>query len=118
MPKLIEEILYDLRFVRSHTLQPKWYKFFKVFLLIGLFLGYWWLFGILKTLAFFFIFIFLCLLLHLLYRVKTSKFTQSWLDFVVAVENNEIKAKSIGKFYYSMIVLNAAISFIFSQVFL
>ena len=36
MPKLIEAIISDLKFIRSHTLQPKWYKILKVFLLLVL----------------------------------------------------------------------------------
>jgi hypothetical protein len=26
MPKWIDEIKYDLKFLRSHTLQPQWFK--------------------------------------------------------------------------------------------
>ncbi len=72
---------------------------------------------LLKTAVFFAIFMFLSFLLHLLYRVKTNKFKRSWLDFVVVEEENEINAKSIGKLYYSAIILNAIIALVISQVF-
>jgi hypothetical protein len=29
MPKWIDEIKYDLKFLRSHTLQPQWFKIAK-----------------------------------------------------------------------------------------
>jgi len=86
-------------------------------ILLGFLAGYWYLFGSLKAAVFFAIFMFLSLLLHLLYRVKTNKFKRSWLDFVVVEEDNELKAKSIGKFYYSAIVLNTIIALVISQVF-
>jgi protein-S-isoprenylcysteine O-methyltransferase Ste14 len=114
---LLEELKYDLNFTKSHSLQPKWYKALKIWILLGFFIGYGYWFGILKAVLFFVVFMFLCLLLHLLYRVKTNKFKQSWLDFVVVEEDNEIKAKSIGKFYYSAIVFNTMIALIISQVF-
>ena len=114
---LLQEIKYDLNFIKSHSLQPKWYKFLKVFILVGFLVGYWRLFGFTKTKVFFAIFIFLSLFVHLLYRAKTNKFRRSWLDFVVVEEENEIKAKSIGKFYYMAIVLNASIAVFISQMF-
>ena len=116
MIKLLNEIKYDLSFIKSHTLQPKWYKILKVFILLGFFIGYYLLFGVLKTLVFFTIFFFSSFLVHLLYRAKTDKFKRSWLDFVVIEENNETKAKSIGKFYYSAIVFNAILSLVISQL--
>lgn len=40
MIRLIDEIKYDLAFLRSHTLQPKWFKVVKVFILLGFLGGY------------------------------------------------------------------------------
>ncbi len=116
MMKLLEEIKYDLRFIESHSLQPKWYKVLKIFILVGFLVAYWRFFGLTKTTVFFVAFVFLSFLVHLLYRAKTNKFKQSWLDFVVVEENNEIKAKSIGKFYYLAILLNAVLSVVVSHV--
>ena len=117
MTKLLEEIKYDLRFVKSHSLQPKWYKVLKIFILLGFIAGYWTFFGLMKTIVFLVVFLLLSFFVHMHYRARTHKFTQSWLDFVVVEENGAIKAKSIGKFYYAAIVLNAAIAVIISQVF-
>lgn len=116
MTRLINEIKHDLSFIKSHTLQPQWYKVLKIFLILGFLLGYYALFGILETLLFFAVFIFLSFLVHLIYRFKTNKWTRSWLDFVVIEEDNEIKAESIGKFYYMAIVANAILSLIISQL--
>lgn len=117
MTKLLQEIKDDLDFVRSHSLQPKWYKFLKVFILAGFLAGYYFLFGWSKTIVFSAVFLFLSLIVHLLYRAKTNKWTRSWLDFVVVKENNEIKPKHIGAYYYLAIILNAIISAVISQVF-
>lgn len=116
MSNLLNEIKDDMSFIKSHTLQPKWYKILKIFILLGFLVGYYFLFGILKTLLFTAVFIFLSFLVHLLYRAKTDKWKRSWLDFVVIEENNEIKAKSIGKFYYSAIVINTILSLVISQI--
>ncbi len=116
MTKVINEIKDDLSFIKSHTLQPQWYKVFKVFIIMGFLAGYFYLFGILKTILFFVVFIFLSLIVHLVYRVNTNKWTRSWLDFVVAEENGEIKAERIGKFYYMAIVVNTLLSLFISQV--
>jgi len=117
MRKLLREIKYDFDFIKSHSLQPKWYKFLKIFILLGFLAGYRCLFGLLKTVVFLAVFMFLSFLLHLLYRVKTRKYKKSWLDFVVVEEDNEMKAKSVGKFYYLAIVLNTIIALIISQIF-
>jgi hypothetical protein len=118
MNKLIEEIKVDLHFIQSHTLQPKWYKIAKVFVLLGLIGGYYLLFGFAKTLVFILSFIFLSAIVHFVYRIQTRRWKQSWLDFVVNEENGEMKYKRIGKFYYSTIIINAILSFIASQTLL
>jgi len=116
MNKLIDEIKYDLNFIQSHTLQPKWFKIVKVFILLGFLGGYYFLFGLLKTVIFSVSFISLSAILHFVYRIKTKRWKQSWLDFIVHEENGEMKYKRIGKFYYSAIIVNAILSFVISQV--
>jgi len=110
------EVRYDVHFVKSHTLQPKWYKIAKIFILIGFLVGYALLFGGRKTLIFLAVFLFLAATLHMLYRVKTEKFTQTWMDFVVIHESGETKMKRIGIFYYSCILLFAIAAVVVSQV--
>ena len=116
MSKLLDEIKIDADFIISHSLQPKWYKILKVFILMGFLAGYYFFFGFAKTILFFATFIFLSTLVHLIYRVKTRKWQQSLLDFVVVEENNERKAKSIGMFYYSAIIINTIFALIISQI--
>lgn len=116
MAKLLKEITTDVNFIKSHTLQPKWYKFLKIFILLGFFAGYYWLFGLVKTAVCAAIFLVLSFGLHMLYRIKTMKFQQSWLDFVVVEEDGKKRAQSIGKFYYSAIVVNAVLAVVISQV--
>ncbi|MBN1978151.1 MAG: hypothetical protein JW918_12210 [Anaerolineae bacterium] len=116
MVKLLDEIKYDMSFVKSHTLQPRWFKVAKSFILLGLLVGYTCLFGWIKTALFFATLIFLSCIVHLVYRVKTNRWKQSWLDFVVVEENGEMKPERIGKFYYSAVVLNIILSLVVSQV--
>ena len=116
MNKLIDEIKYDLSFIQSHTLQPKWFKVLKIFLLMG-FLGlYVFLFEWVKMAVFFICFIGLMTVVHFVYRAKTKRFSHSWLDFIVYEEEGEKKYKRIGKYYYGAILVNAILSFVISQV--
>ena len=115
MNKFIKEIKYDLSFIRSHTLQPRWFKVLKVFLLLGFLGGYAFLFGWGRMAIFLVSFIVLSTILHFVYRINTKRWKQSWMDFIVYEENGETKYKRIGKFYYSAIILNAILSFIISQ---
>jgi len=115
--KLLKGIQDDANFIKTHTLQPKWYKILKVFILLGFLTGYWILFGFRKTILFFAVFILLSLLVHLLYRFKTHKWTRSWLDFVVVEEEGGSKPKRIGIFYYLFVTVNAIIALVISQLF-
>jgi hypothetical protein len=117
MAKLLKEIKDDLSFIKSHTLQPQWYKVLKMFILVGFLAGYYYLFGFMETVICFAVFMFLMLLVHLVYRFKTDKFQKSWLDFIVVKTDEGVKAKSIGKFYYAAIILNALCSVMISQLF-
>jgi hypothetical protein len=115
MTRLTSEIKHDLDFVKSHTLQPRWYKAFKVFMVIAFLAAYYFFFGTVKTFVFFVVFIFLSFIVHLVYRVKTHRWTRSWLDFVVTQVNGVFQPTRIGKFYYSAVVVNAALAVIASQ---
>lgn len=115
MSKLINEIRYDLNFIRSHSLQPQWYKAFKVFMVLGVVAGFYFAFGIRKTIVFITSFFILSFFVHMIYRVKTNRFTSSWLDFAVVEVGDDVRAESIGKFYYLAILLNAVISIVVSQ---
>jgi hypothetical protein len=112
MKKLIDEIKYDLNFLKSHSLQPKWYKILKIFILLGLLLVSYFYFGFSKSIIVFAIFIFLSTLVHLVYRNKTKKWTQRWLDFIVLEENDPFITKRIGKYYYSAVLFNGILSVI------
>jgi hypothetical protein len=117
MSNLLQEIKEDLNFIKSHTMQPQWYKVIKIFILVGFLASYYYLFSFMKTVIFFAVFILLMFLVHLVYRIKTNKFRKSWLDFIVVETDEGVKAKSIGKFYYAAIILNALCSVIISQLF-
>jgi hypothetical protein len=114
--KLADETKYDLNFLKSHSLQPQWFKILKVFILLGVSVGYYFLFGLRATILLFFTFFSLMLIVHFAYRIKTNKYTTSWLDFVVVQEGEEIKMKRIGKYYYSAVIMSAIIALIISQV--
>ena len=117
MKKLWSEIKYDAGFIRGHTLQPQWYKVLKVFLLLGLVGGYTALFGGRKTLIFCGGFLGVSFLVHMLYRIKTHKYTQSWLDFVVVDDGEGQRSyQRIGKFYYLAVLFNFLGAIFLSQV--
>ena len=116
MSKLFNGIKTDASFIKSHTLQPQWYKILKVFVLLGGMLGYYFLFGWVKTIVFFGVFFVLALILHMVYRAKTNVWRESWLDFIVIEVDGEKRYERIGKFYYSAILLNGLIALVVSQV--
>jgi hypothetical protein len=116
MQKLIKNILYDAKFIKDHELQPGWYKILKVFLLLGLGAGYFLIYGGAKTLIFLGIFFSLSLILHLIYRANTKKYTRSWLDFKVEEIEGQLKYHRIGFYYYFAVVLNGLLAFILSQL--
>jgi hypothetical protein len=116
MKKILNEILYDAKFIKGHTLQPGWYKILKVFLLLGLIVGFYLIFGGIRTLVFFGCFFGLSLVVHMVYRIKTNKFTQSWMDFRVSDNNGQLEYQRIGIYYYLAVAINGAISLLISQL--
>ena len=116
MTKLLNEVKDDAQFIKGHSLQPRWFKAAKVFILLGFLAGYTLLLGWRKMLIFLVCFLCLMLLVHLAYRTKTHKYTQSWLDFVVVEEDGQLKYQRIGKYYYSTILINALLSILVSHL--
>jgi hypothetical protein len=114
--KILNELKHDLSFIKSHTLQPKWFKVLKVFLLLGFLGGYVFLFGWGKTIVFAVAFFGLMTVVHFTYRAKTKRFSQSWLDFIVYEEDGEKKYKRIGKYYYGAIITSAVFALGISQL--
>jgi hypothetical protein len=84
--------------------------------LTGFLVGYDLLFGVNKMLVFLGLFLIFAAALHIVYRVKTKKFTQTWMDFVVIHEGGETRMKHIGIFYYSCILLFAIVAGVVSQI--
>ena len=62
------------------------------------------------------VFFSLGMVIHLAYRIKTNRFTKTWLDFVVVEEGDKVKAKRIGVFYYFGVGISLALSFVLSQL--
>jgi hypothetical protein len=116
MKKVWSEIKYDAGFIRGHTLQPQWYKILKVFLLLGGLVGYYALFGGRKLLIFCGVFFGLAFVMHMTYRIKTRKFTQSWLDFVVTEKDGQLNYQPIGKFYYLAVSIFLLAAILISQL--
>ncbi len=114
MKKLFKEFKDDVEFVRGHKLQPGWYKYSKIFILLVLLASYGYLFGFVKTAIFFTSFLFLSLLVHMIYRMKTQKWQKDLLDFKVVGEDTT-EVKRIGIYYYSAVVVNGLIAFLLSQ---
>jgi len=116
MSKLLGEIKYDLHYIKNHTVQPKWFKIAKIFLLAGFLLGYYFLFGPAATAFFCAVFFSLSAVVHFTYRYYTHKYTQSWLDFIVEEKNGQTTQR-IGKFYYLAVLTNALLALAISLAF-
>ena len=116
MKRLLEEIKFDAEFIKGHTLQPKWYKILKVFIILGFIAGFFFLFGGKKTLLFCGLFFSLSLILHMVYRTNTKKYTQSWLDFKVTGKDGQLEYQRIGIYYYLAVAINGIVSFVISQL--
>lgn len=112
MSNPLKEIKDDASFIKSHTLQPQWYKILKVFLILGFLGAHLFFYGSRKTLIFSGLFFSLSLVVHMLYRIKTEKFTTSWLDFNVSEKNGQLAYERIGIYYYSFILINIVLSLI------
>jgi hypothetical protein len=54
----------------------------------------------------------------MIYRVKTDRYTQSWMDFVVTEEDGQLTYQPIGRFYYTVVLLNLILGILLSQVLL
>jgi len=114
--RLAGGLVYDARFVRGHRLQPGWYKALKVVLLVAVVGVYLVLFGPARTAVLVAVFLALCLVLHVVYRAGTRRFTTTWLDFRVEERDGTMTPVSIGKVYYSAIAVFALIAFASSQL--
>ena len=114
MKNLLDEISYDLNFVKGHTLQPAWFKALKIFILLAVLAGLVILFGWRRTAVFAAVFVLLMLIVHMVYRVNTHKFTRNWLDFIVVEETGKNRKPGIGLAYYTSIFLNGLIAFFLS----
>jgi hypothetical protein len=114
MKKFFKEFQDDVIFVKSHHLQPSWYKYSKIFILLFFLAVYGYIFGFVKTIIFLVSFLILSFLVHMLYRVKTQKWQKNWLDFQTVTEDTT-GVKRIGIYYYSMVVVNLFIALLISQ---
>jgi hypothetical protein len=116
MGRFVGGLRYDVSFVRGHRLQPGWYKALKVVLLLAAVGAYLFLFGPVKTAVFAGVFLVLSLVIHLVYRAGTDRFTRTWLDFRVEERDGTMVPVSIGRFYYSAIAISAAVAVAVSQL--
>jgi hypothetical protein len=116
MDTLLREARLDLHLIRTHTLQPEWYKRLKVFLLLGFLLGYARAFGRRRMLVFLAVFFSLSAVVHLVYRRQTHTWQQSWLDFTPAALSRPSQPQRIGPYYYLAVAANAILAVLVSQV--
>ena len=116
MAKFLKEIKFDAEFIKDHELQPQWYKILKIFLLLGLMVGSVLIFGWKNPLVFFLCFFSLSLAVHIIYRIKTKKYTQNWLDFQVEEIDGQRVYQRIGIYYYLAVTINGLISLLISQL--
>ncbi len=114
MKNLLDGIVYDVKFIKGHPLQPAWFKVLKIFLLPVVLAGSIWVFGWRRALVFAAVFLILMLIVHLVYRAGTRKFTRNWLDFVVIADAEKNRKPGIGAVYYASVLFNVLIAFLLS----
>ena len=102
---IIKEIKYDLKFIKNHTLQPRWWKIGKIFLLCGMITAVYFIFGMVKTFIWLSTVIILSFIVHIIYRIKTNAFTKTWMDFRIKEFNGKQVYGRIGWLYYSLVVV-------------
>ena len=100
-----KEINYDLNFIKNHTLQPRWWKIVKIFLLCGMIAAVYFIFGAVRTCIWLSTVIILSLIVHIIYRIKTNAFTKTWMDFKVKDFNGKLVYGRIGLLYYSLVAV-------------
>jgi len=104
------EIKKDINFLKTHTLQPAWWKITKIFILLGSLMIIFIIFGILKTIIWFSVVIILSVIIHFIYRIKTHAYTKSWMDFKVIEKEGKLTYGRIGFLYYALVVIMFLIS--------
>ena len=102
---IIKEIKKDFEFIKNHTLQPSWFKTAKILLLLGILLALLFILGLPKTIIWFSLFFILSLIVHVLYRIKTDRYTKSWMDFKVEKVEGKRVYERIGFLYYSLVAM-------------
>jgi hypothetical protein len=100
-----KEIKKDIEFLIKHTLQPKWWKKAKVFLLLASLILIYFIFGIIKAIIWISVILVCATILHFTYRIKTDTYTKSWMDFKVKEIEGKQTYERIGLFYYSLVIL-------------
>jgi hypothetical protein len=100
----LKDLKKDIQFIKGHTLQPAWFKIFKICLLVGIVAVSLILVGIVKTVVWVLVFLAFGLVIHFVYRAKTKVFTKSWLDFRVVEKDGKREYKRIGAYYYSFVI--------------
>jgi ABC-type phosphate transport system permease subunit len=117
LKNLLNELVYDANFIKGHKLQPAWFKMVKVIILVAGLTGFALLFGWRRAAVFAAVFVLLMLIVHLIYRAGTRKFTRNWLDFIILEDKQKNRRPGIGAAYYTSILLNALIAFLLSGAF-
>jgi hypothetical protein len=103
--KIGDKLKEDIEFLKGHTLQPKWWKTAKIFLLPACILSIYFTLGIVKAVIWIAIVIVLAIIVHFTYRIKTRFYTHSWMDFKTKEIDGIRTYGRIGFLYYSLVVL-------------
>lgn len=110
MSKVIREIVDDLSFIRSHPLEPHRSMVFKIFMIPGFLAGFCFLFGMIKTILFLITFLILKLGGSHGLSGESQDVEAQLARSVLPEEDGEPKATGIGKFCYTVVVVNLLIS--------
>ena len=104
-----DEIKTDVEFLKRHDLQPVWWKYGKIAVLIAI-LAAITIFLDWKSMLVWLGTVLICMgSVHLMYRAKTKKYTVAWADFRVGPGD---KKRKFGLLYYPLVVISMIIAFV------
>jgi hypothetical protein len=72
---------------------------------LGILLVLFFILGFMKTIIWFSVFLVLGVIVHFMYRIKTDRYTRSWMDFKVKEVEGKRVYERIGFLYYSLVLI-------------
>src|SRR3972149_1918339 len=94
---LRDEIRTDVDFLERHDLQPEWWKYGKMLVLLGIIVALVLTWGWASMLTWLGTMVACMTIVHFMYRAKTTKYTVAWADFRIDPKD---RSRRFGALYY------------------